>query len=253
MTQSFSAGSTPASTGVEATTFQAPGAAASGGGQPEDTTVVFEHNGRKFTKSDLARKLESADNFIEQLKAEGAENRKALELAAQALKEGINAAEILKQIKSGQAQPNAGQPGAEPAAAPQPVNVDEVVQRVQAANAAAAAEAQRKANWTEVTQTLTTAFGAAVDQRVAQMAAEKGMSLAQAAEMAKATPKAFLALFPDLSKKAGPSPLPERGKVNTQAFHNTGERKASGYTKATTTKELVSIYQQRLAEVSAGA
>lgn len=252
MTQSFNAGN-PANGGAAATSFQAPGAATNAG-TPEDTTVVFEHNGRQFTKSDLVKKLDNADQFIERLKEEGAKNREALDLAAKALQEGINATELLKQIKNGTLQPNAAQPGAEPAAAAaKPVTVDEIVQKVQAANAAAQGEAQRNANWTEVTATLTKAFGTATDQKVAQMAAEKGMTLAQAAEMAKATPKVFLALFPDLSKTVGPSPLPARGTVNSQAFHSTGERKASGYSKASGTKELVSIYQARLAELSAAA
>ena len=250
MTTSFVAATAASGTGAAATSFQAPGAAAPEAEQSTDTTVVFEHNGRKFTKSDLAKKLESADQFIEQLKTEGAENRKALDAATQVLKEQINAVELLKKIKDGQqSSADGGQSGTQQTQQP-PVTVEAVVQRIKDDQAKATTEAQRNANWNDVTTTLTKAFGTAVDQKVAQVAAEKSLTLEQAAEMARATPKAFLALFPDLSKKVGSSALPPSGKVNTQAFVRTEQRGTSGYTKAQGTRELVSIYQQRLAEVA---
>lgn len=247
---SFNAGTPASGAAAEGTSFQAEGGAAAAG-TSEDTTIVFEHGGRKFTKADLAKKLDSADGFIEQLKSEGAENRKALEAATKALQEGINATELLKQIKAGQSNAGSASTSTEAATREAPVTVEAVVQQIEQRQAKAATDAQRKTNWNEVTTALTKAFGAAVDQKVAQVAAEAGMTLEQAADMARNTPKAFLKLFPDLSKKAAASPLPASGKVNTQAFHQAGERKGSGYAQAQTTKELVSIYQQRLAEVSA--
>ena len=253
-TPSFTAGTPASGTGNEGTSFVAPGAATQGGDPTEDKTVVFEHNGRKFTKADLTRKLDSADGFIEQLKAEGAQNREALAQANAALKEGINAVTLLKEIKqNGQQGQQGQQSGSEQQQQPPALTVDEIVTAVRKADVAATTEAQRKANWAEVTGTLTKAFGTAVDQKVAQVAADKGLTLEQAVEMARATPKVFLALFPDLSKQPGASPMPASGKVNSQAFNQSVKRESSGYTKASNTKDLVAIYQQRLNEVAGAA
>ena len=248
---SFVAGQPPAgSTAAEGTSFTAAGVA------PEadptaDQTVVFEHAGRKFTKADLAKKLDAADNFIETLKSENSENRKALDAATKALQENINAVDILKQIKqNGAVQPATG---AEPPVATVPVTVDQVVQQLEQRQQKQATDAQRKTNWTEVTHALTKAFGATTDQKVAQVAAENGMTLEQAAAMARETPKAFLKLFPDLSKRPAPSALPGSGKVNSQAFTQSSSSGPSGYAKATNTRDLVTIYQQKLAEVASRA
>lgn len=222
-----------------------------GGGTPnpaseaDDKTVVLEYDGRKFTKPELVKKLAHADNFIDTLKQESTEQRKLLESVNETLKKQVSAAELLKQLKeNGVVQP----PPVD--GSPKPITSQDVADTVLAQLAQQKAEEQRNANWEHVTSELFKRFGEATNERVREVAKEAGFSLEEAAEFAKSKPKAFLRLFPE---KASPSsPFPKEGARNTQSFQAGLKPPSSGYTKASSTKDKVQAYLNRLQELSEG-
>lgn len=234
--------------GAGTTNFQAAGGTTDDSGA-QDTTVLLEVGGRKFTKTDLIKKITNADQHIGTLESKLDEQGKLLGEVNEVLKKQVNAAELLKQIKDGQAnqngsqqQPNAG------AQQPAPLTLDDVLKEVEKVQASKASVAQQESNWKEVTGTLTKAFGDATNQKVQAACKEAGIELAQAVALAKSSPKVFLRLFPDLTAKPQPSVLMERGKVNTQSVKDSVGT-SSGFNKATNTKQEVSIYLNRLKEL----
>lgn len=243
----FQASDPGSGTAAGATSFQQPGAAPAANSGPEDTTVVLELNGRKFTKADLIKKIGSADTHIETLKGELAEQRKILGEVNESLKKQVTTAELLKQIKDQQAAPAADPNAAKPAPQSVPTS-DDITKQVMDKIEQGRNAAQRDQNWNEVTSALTQAFGDATNQKVSEAAADAGLSLEEAAELARSKPKAFLKLFPDLSSKAKPSALPSSGKVNTQSFQ-AQQKGPPGFSKATSTKQSVEIYLNRLKEL----
>ncbi len=244
----FNSGDPGSSAAAGTTNFQQPGGTPNTNSGPEDTTVILDVNGRNFTKSDLVKKITNADNHIETLTHESAEQRKLLGELNETLKKQVTAAELLKQIKEGKAEtpnPDAAKPNSE--AAPQ-ISADDIAKQVMSKLQEERDAEARKQNWDTVTAALTQAFGDATNQKVAEAAAEAGLSLEEAAELAKSKPKAFLKLFPDLTSKAKPSALPSSGKVNTQSFQ-ANQKGPSGFAKAASTKASVEIYLNRLKEL----
>lgn len=235
---SFAPGSDPAAAAPAGTPTAAPQSVPAPAAAPATPPVVFSHGGRQYTEADLAKKLDSADTFIEQLKAEGAENRKAIEEMKAALQKNIAAADVLASIKGAQAP--AANPSA-PAAAP--ASPAEIAQLVIQHQEAERAKAQEAANWASVATQLGAQYGATVDAKVAEVAKENGLTLEAAAHLARTAPKAFLRLFPEV--KAPASPMPQAGRVNPQS-HQAPVAKTPGYQQARSTRELVNIYQERL-------
>lgn len=244
----FLPGSDPAKNAPadSSTSFQQ-GGAPNPAANPDDNAVVFEHGGRKFTKADLAKKLDNADAHIQRLTQERASDRKLLDEVNATLAKQVNAAELLKQIKEGnvQAPANPNPPASEAAPA---VTADAVAAQVMAKLKEGQDAQQRDANFQEVTAALTNAFGDATNAKVAAMAAEAGMTIPEAVEMAKSKPKVFLKMFPELVTKAQPTAT-SRGTVNTQSFQ-TAPKGPSGYTKVSgDTRKSIEIYQARLKEL----
>jgi len=244
-TPSFKADDTSAGgNGKEGTNFQAAGGTTGDSGE-QDTTVILEVGGRKFTKTDLIKKITNADQHIGSLESKLDEQGKLLGEVNEVLKKQVNAAELLKQIKEG--KPATEQPSTE-AVKPEVLTLDAVLKEVEKAQAHKASVVQQESNWSEVTGTLTKAFGDATNQKVASACKEAGITLAQAEALAKSSPKVFLRLFPDLTAKSQPSVLSERGKVNTQSVKDSVSTN-SGFSKTTSTKQSVSIYLNRLKEL----
>lgn len=250
MTTNFQAGDPGASgTAKEGINFKAEGGTTDDSGA-QDTTVLLEVGGRKFTKTDLIKKITNADTHISTLETKLDEQGKLLSEVNEVLKKQVNAAELLKQIKEGQQQgQQAQQPSNEANQQAKLPTVDEIVNEIEARNVKKASAAQQESNWKEVTTTLTKAFGDATNQKVAKAAEEAGITLAQAEALAKSSPKVFLRLFPDLKPSAQGSALPQGGKVNTQSVKPSAG-KSSGYAQAKTAKEEVSIYLNRLKELT---
>lgn len=243
---SFVNGSDPAANADgKPTNFQQPGGANNDGQSAEDTAVILEIGGRKYTKTDLEKKILNADAHIERLTKERADDRKLLEEVRDSMKSQVDLKEVLSQIKSGQ-QPA---PKVEPKTAEQaPVDVEAIAASVMGRVEQAAALKQQEANWNEVTATLTKHYGTATQATVEAVAAEAGYTLDEAAQLARTKPKAFLKLFPDLTVKAKPSMLPT-GNVRGLTFDKPKDG-PTGYLKATTTKDQIRIYQEKLAKLA---
>lgn len=213
---------------------------------PDDHVVVFEHAGRKFTKAELAKKFDHAEAHISRLQQERVEDRKALDEVKASLSKQLSVEEVLRQIKEGTTVPTT-EPSATTAAttaSATAVTADVVAAQVMAKIQEGQAAQQREANFKEVQTALTLAFGEAVNQKVAAVAAEAGITVDQAVEMAKSTPKVFLKLFPELAAKAQTSVL-GRGTVNTQSLP-AAPTGPSGFAKATNEKASIAIYTARL-------
>lgn len=211
----------------------------------EDKTVILEHDGRQFTKADLVKKITNADTHISTLTQELRDQREQLGQVAETLKKQVGMAELLKQIKEG--QPVAP----EAPATPQTVDPDAITAAVLGRIEESRAAQQRDTNWQQVTTTLTQQFGEQVDAKVAAVAKEVGMSLAEAVELAKSKPQAFLRLFPqpENPKTTG---IGQRGQMNSQAVvaANHGQPRAeSGFSKTRNVREQITIYHNRLREL----
>lgn len=244
---SFVAGDPGSGAAPGATNFQAAGVQPNNPAAPDQGEVVLEYGGRKFTKDDLVKKLAHADEHIQRLTTERSEDKALMEEVRNALKKQVDVAEVLKQIK-GQANPNPdpSQPNPDPKQVQAPT-ADEIAQQVLGKLQEGETVKQREANWSHVTSVLTKAYGDAVNQKVKAAADEAGLTLAEAAELAKSKPKAFLKLFPDVATKPQPSAV-RGGDVNTQSFQQ-APKGNSGYAKAGSTKQAVSIYLNRLKEL----
>lgn len=210
----------------------------------QDEPVLLELQGRKYTRSDLEKKILHADSFIDTLKKELADQRALLGEVNDALRQQVNAREVLETL-------SANKP-IEAEAAPQPdtpapvPTVDSLTASVMATLRAQEEAKAANANWESVTKALSLAYGDSVNQRVADVAAEVGMTLEEAAALARAKPQAFLRLFPDLKPSAKGSGI-GRGSVNTLALKtNAPAPTKSGYMQATKTRDSVNVYLARL-------
>lgn len=221
----------------EAQSFVAPAV------QGEDA-VLLELQGRKYTRSDLEKKILHADSFIDNLKKELADQRALLGEVNDTLRQQVNAREVLEQLSANKPieAPAAAQPNT-PNSAP---TVDSLTASVMATLRTQEEAKSANANWESVTKTLSLAYGDSVNQRVVDVAAEVGMTLEEAASLARAKPQAFLRLFPDLKPSAKGSGI-GRGSVNTLALStNTPAPTKSGYMQATKTRDSVNVYLARL-------
>lgn len=222
------------------TSFVDPGVVQPAGSDTDDKTVVLEFGGRPFTKADLVKKLTHAETFIESLKTEATEQRKLLAEVNETLKTRLGAAEVLSQLKQTPAAPT--EPAAPSAADPQAI-----ANQVMTAIRQGEAKTQRDANFANVKKTLTLTFGDAVNQKVSQVAAEAGLTLDEAVELAHSKPAVFLRLFPEAKVKS--SALPDADRRNSLSFKEQN-RGPSGYTKTRSTKDQTQIYLDRLKAMS---
>ena len=208
----------------------------------DDNTVVLELNGRKYTKADLAKKLTHADTHIEQLTRERAEARKLLEEIKGSLKTQVDVAEVLRSIKEGNVnnqQPPSDQPP------PQQVDANTIASQVMSTIQAANKEAEKESNFKMVSTTLTAVYGDKVNQIVQSRAAELGMTVEEAAELARNRPKAFLQFFPEAKQAAMPPSIQNGTTVHS---FNAPVKKPVHWA-GLSTKDAVSTYQARLKEL----
>lgn len=211
-----------------------------------DNQVVLELNGRKFTKEDLVKKISSADDFIETLKSEREQDRKLLQEVQETLKQQVNARDILNKLKQGEGEGNT------PNTNTQTVNPDDVAKKVLETLRGDQAAKEQQENWNSVTSKLTQAFGEKTNETVKKVAEENGLTVEEAANLARTKPKMFLKLFPDLEKATSKqdSALVPGNSGNPFRMKQQSENKSSGFSKARTTRDTVSIYLNRLKELS---
>jgi hypothetical protein len=234
----------PADTSDESTNFVAPGADDTSEPVTADNPVVLEVDGRKFTKNDLVKKITNADAHIAKLTAERKSDFERFTAMEAKLQEVGDLKALLKNLKAGTPVETKVETKNEV------VDVDAAVaaalQARTSSEQAAKSEAEKTANWKSVTETLTKRYGKAeTNAKVTQVAEDAGLTLAEAAELAKSKPKAFLKLFNDLD---APKPKPAPGRagstVNSVALAGQPQANApSGYAAAKTVKERVSIME----------
>lgn len=210
----------------------------------QDEGVVLEWNGRKFTKDDLVRKLESADGFIETLKQERQEDRQLLNEVQETLKKQLTAQELLAQVKAQAANPEPKQDG-------QPVvDANAIAAQVLAKLQGDQAKAKEDENWQGVVAKLSESYGDKVNEKVKAVADANDLTLQEAAQLARTKPALFLKLFPEVSKAPTKPVLHSNGgnRPVTPAAPAGDQAKAFG--AARTTRESVSLYLSRLKELT---
>lgn len=240
----------PAASSEDVTNFVAPGNDDQQEPVTADNPVVLEIDGRKFTKNDLLKKFTNADTHIAKLEAERKSDFEKFAAMEAKLKELGDLKALIQTLK----------PGATPPVEPkvndktEGVDVEAAIKAAldarSASETAAKTEAEKAENWKTVTAALTKRYGKAeTNARVAKAAEEAGLSVKEAAELAKSKPKAFLKLFNDLeAPKPNPAPARRGGTVNTAALNAAPATGPSGYAAAKTVKERVAIMQAAYAK-----
>lgn len=222
----------------------------------QDKEVVLEIDGRKYTKADLINKITNADRHISSLEAESKDTKSLMDRVNKVLEGQVSLQDVLKGLK---ADPNAdAQARAEAArvaaAAAQghgnPVTAESVVAQVRAQLDVEKQQSQLDANWNDVTAKLTKAYGAKVNEKVMQVAAENDMTVEEAADLARRKPNVFLKLFP-LESTAKPR-VALQGNVNSLAFKDTQPSAKSGFWETKTTKTTTAAYLAALERKAAG-
>jgi hypothetical protein len=216
---------------------------------PADQQAFLEYNGRKLSVQDVLTKLQHADQFIETLKSEREQDRKTLAELQEKVNKAVGVQEVLEAVNQNQNQNTQA-----PQVPQTPVDESAIVERaaalLQERVAKASAEAKRQDNWKLATTELSKQYGDKVNEAVAEAAAKHGMSVEQAAELAKTSPSAFLALFP----KSKPEVTIPGRRVNTQAVNQPADDlQVSEFFKSTSIKDRVSILQAAVAKRSAAA
>lgn len=241
-----------------ATSFVAPGVTAPAAGAADDTTVIYEHEGRKYTRSDLANKLTNADSHIKKLEGENAANVALLEKVNKTLETQVSMEQMLKAIKEGQTPAAAAAAAAASGTVPAALTVEQIQALASASAqttiAESVAKAQSDTNWATVTTTLTKVYGDKTDAVVAKAAGENGLTIAAAEALARTNPKLFLKMF-ELTVAATPKPF-GNGNVNPQEFYRNSagqvKKEPGRYWKATNTREQTSAYLEALNAKAAG-
>lgn len=206
--------------------------------QDNNPDIVFEHNGRKYTKDDLAKKLEHGDGFIEQLKQERAEDRKLLNEVSDKLKQQVDLKELLEHVKGGETVEYKEPPV---------FDKDSVVSDVLEKLSRKEESKNEQTNWENVTQTLTGKYGEHVNREVGRVAKENGLSLQEAASLARTKPKLFLSLFGNSVEEKKSTIL---SGSNSESVSASTKEQPSSLVGARTDKERIKVYMDRLNQLS---
>lgn len=218
---------------------------------PKDTDeIVLEHEGRKFTKADLLKKLTHSDDFIEQLKKEREQDRGLLNEVNEKLSKQVDVAEVLKEMREGQQTQTLQQP--EEQKVEEPFDPSKITSEVMSQLSAQKQKEAQEGNWKDVTSKLSQKFGNKTNEVVFGRAKENGLSTDEAAELARNKPKVFLAMFPELSSQGRQHNPVHSSSLNSSAFDQQQQNKPkpSGYAEAKTTKDRTEAYLKRLQELS---
>lgn len=185
----------------------------------------------------LQKRLDDSQAFIEQLKRERQEDRRLIEELRSKPSHSLD--EIKDLITKARAD------GTDPTIDPDTL-VKTVYERVNQTMSQQEAQKREKANFDEVTKTLTSRFGADVDAKVSEIAQEVGLSLAEVVEMSKKNPKAVYKLLgiTEQSTIANSS----RGSVNTFGMAPPPPAKTPSIMSARNERERVDVFAQRLAQ-----
>lgn len=149
-------------------------------------------DGKKFrTVEDLAKSKVESDSFIEQLKRENAEARRALAEAENKLKDSAGLERLVDSLKNNQGKDGSGnQPTP-------PVSLEDLQKLVRAVTTEEKQKELRSANKSEVDKALIKAKGTPekAAEFVREQAVKLGLSPTQVRELSETSPAAFITLF----------------------------------------------------------
>ncbi len=195
---------------------------AGGASATSDPLVELVGEGKKFKDTAaLAKAKLDSDSFIEQLKRENAETRKALRALEEEKTKATTLTEILNEIK------NASKPEGENQRTE--VSMDEILKVVDSRLTIKEQEKQRAANRAHSNATITNKFkgdNAAALEYVRKRVGELGLRPEQARELSETSPTAFLTLLgvnEDRTKGNDVNLGLPKASVNTEALANSGD------------------------------
>lgn len=177
-----------------------------------DQPMFLEYNGRKLSQEEVLNKLAHGDQFIDQLKTERETDRTAIE----ELKKRMDSSEGVKEVMDAMRQPKEPEATQKPQASTEEALIQRAIEAMEQRTTSAKAAEVSESNWKNVTEKLSSTYGETVNAKVAEVAAQHGMSAEQAKQLAQTSPSAFLALFPAV-KSVAPTAA-DKAAVNTQAF-----------------------------------
>lgn len=214
------------------------GASAQGGfNQPQNPDQGVSGGVGEVDLAKLQKRLDDSQNFIEQLKRERQEDRRLIEELRSKPSHSLD--EIKDLITKARTD------GTDPTIDPDTL-VKTVYERVNQNMSQQEAQKRERANFDEVTQTLTSKFGADVDAKVSEIAQEVGLSLAEVVEMSKKNPKAVYKLLGITEKSTVANA--SKGSVNTFGMAPPPPAKSPSIMAARNEKERVDVFAQRLAQ-----
>lgn len=193
------------------------------------------------TKEDVANNIESAQTHIQKLEQDFENATKLIDRQSELLEKSRRVDDILDAVKK-------QEPSGDAESTTQ-LSEEDVINKALSAfeqrqiEQTMQQEAER--NWNQVTSALTQAYGDKTDEVVQKVAADNGMTLEDAASMARSYPKVFLKMFDAGSK---PNPKPNTSSVNTEAFANQPSRPPRKSIMNMSARERAQYVQQRLQE-----
>lgn len=207
-----------------------------------DDQGFIEINGRKYSKEDVAKKIEHADKHIQTLESEQEKYRSDMEKMLSQLERLPKLEQALEQaLQSGEGE---RKPDIDPE---ELVNraKQETVSELERQNQ----EREYQSNIQKVSQRLQQEFGENPDEEVFKRAAEVGYSREEAFELAGRKPNAFfrmIGLDPAPSRKSDPAPTTSSVRTPGTNSREQSDRLPSMMNESTT-KGRIEAFNQRLA------
>lgn len=213
--------------------------------QSNQEEQVFLKVGDRVFKSqeEAVRHISSAQEHISKLENDFASATSLVDRQAQLLEKAKNVDDVMEALASKNSSGNAE-------GTPQ-LSKDEVI-----ADAIRAFELKQKEqtraqqmeqNWSTVTSTLSQMYGDKTDEVVQKVAGENGLSIEEAATMAKSHPKVFLKMFDNGTYRSAAKP--NQGSVNSLSV-NTPARTEHRPLARMSMKERAAEVQRRLQELN---
>lgn len=187
------------------------------------------------SKEDVEKHIDHAQNHISKLESDFESATTLVDRQQQLLEKAHKVDELMDAVAN--RQNSSGNAEETPQLSKEEVIADAVKAFEQRQTELTRAQ-QAEQNWNTVTSTLTQAYGDKTDEVVQKVAGENGLTVEEAADMARRHPKVFLKMFDVKSSK--PSAQPTRSTVNTESVGN--------YTSSAPRKSIMSMSNKQKAQ-----
>lgn len=195
------------------------------------------------TPEDAAKNIEHAQTHIDKLERDWEAATKLIERQEQLLERSSRVDDILNAVKD---KEQASGDAESTAQLSEEDVINKAISAFEQRQTQQAMAQQQEENWNQVTSALTQTYGEKTDEVVQKVAADNGMSLEDAATMARTYPKVFLKMF---DTSGNPNPKPNRSSVNTEAFANQPAQAPRKSIMKMSSKEAADYVQRKLAEL----